>query len=753
MTTKKASRNKNLIEIFGPNGQIFMNNKKPSTKELKKNHGLISFIKNLKGENFMFQSCCFNTKCNLLATIDQRGQVYVFNMLKNTYSLIKRTGVEGTFITFSNDDNILVIGYKDGYIRMLNIQTKDIIKTIHGHGNPITKIQFNNDYTLCLTTCKTHTILWQTGIKKQQMTDHNLNISSTDNKDLDWQRIRSLTSNINTDELHEEDENGDYTGSAIFTDLKHNNDVITCLSKSIVSWNINTFDMSNIYQVPLNLLMSSSSKSAQEQVNIPYFKLCSINHQYNELAAYDSNYNCLYIWDYNTQQCLRAIDLPSDISHVFDISYVPYKTNIIIVKTAFNIFFINTTSSIIIKNIPILYKNNNVTSCIYKLFILTSSKYAISLLSNGIICLFDMKITLLDYINQADQSSTLKQFEHSLFISDNKEQEQQVDQIINGGSKDIRKIYDENYNLLKNNPEDITQIPSLNTIHLHNHPKTSLLKRNKLQNLLQQYGNYPTKHRLLIWQILLQIPYNVNAFNILCTKGIHKSYLNLEQDFPLPNRRLMRQLQIILSCLAYHNPIFSTIDYLPAFIFPFIKLYPNQLHIAFEIILTIINNYCTNYYELYPNPPLHVLHNVVQILKQFDHKLADFLSNNFNVIEYIWPLLSTLCINILTTTQWLILMDHYLSNPKGFIQFFIVSYLISHRLSLLQLKNKADLSRFLNYTHPISIKIIIKQAYKLQLKTMTHLQPKSGKSVHDTKSKSGKSPSSSSFYVLPFNSV
>ena len=53
--------------------------------------------------------------------------------------------------------------------------------------------------------------------------------------------------------------------------------------------------------------------------------------------------------------------------------------------------------------------------------------------------------------------------------------------------------------------------------------------RVKLKKLLNAYGEYPHKYRLLIWEFLLQLPRNRDAFDALASRGLHPCAQNLSQ--------------------------------------------------------------------------------------------------------------------------------------------------------------------------------------------------------------------------------
>jgi hypothetical protein len=49
-----------------------------------------------------------------------------------------------------------------------------------------------------------------------------------------------------------------------------------------------------------------------------------------------------------------------------------------------------------------------------------------------------------------------------------------------------------------------------------------MLNKAKLEELLHKYGEYPVRYRRLVWQFLLQLPGNRDAFEQLQRRGMHR---------------------------------------------------------------------------------------------------------------------------------------------------------------------------------------------------------------------------------------
>ena len=76
-------------------------------------------VQNLKSDLFVFQAAALNSRGDKLATVDQRGSVYLFHMNANRYALMARTGVAGTAVSFApGARNELFVTFADASIHI-----------------------------------------------------------------------------------------------------------------------------------------------------------------------------------------------------------------------------------------------------------------------------------------------------------------------------------------------------------------------------------------------------------------------------------------------------------------------------------------------------------------------------------------------------------------------------------------------------------------------------------------------------------
>ncbi|XP_023606729.1 TBC1 domain family member 31 isoform X4 [Myotis lucifugus] len=252
------------------------------------------------------------------------------------------------------------------------------------------------------------------------------------------------------------------------------------------------------------------------------------------------------------------------------------------------------------------------------------------------------------------------------------------------------------------------------------------LNKKRLQILLKGYGEYPTKYRMFIWRSLLQLPENHTAFSSLIDKGVHVAFLNLQRKYPIKSRKLLRVLQRTLSALAHWSAIFSDTPYLPLLAFPFVKLFQNNQLICFEVVATLITNWCQHWFEYFPNPPINILSMIENVLAFHDKELLQhFIDHDVTSQLYAWPLLETVFSEVLTREEWLKLFDNVFSNHPSFLLMTVVAYNICSRAPLLNCDRKDDFEYFFHHRNNLDISVVIREVYHLMDTTPADIHPES----------------------------
>ena len=240
------------------------------------------------------------------------------------------------------------------------------------------------------------------------------------------------------------------------------------------------------------------------------------------------------------------------------------------------------------------------------------------------------------------------------------------------------------------------------------------LARKKLKRLLDTYGEYPSKYRVLIWKQVLQLPSNANAYAALHKLGVHKAFAKLDREYPITDHLLYTRLQNTLSCLTHWTPLFHQVSYLPAFVFPFVQVFGSDEMSCFEAVVTVFTNLCCKWFEMFPGPPLPFLAKIEDLLIRFDPELARKMARVGGVQVHAWTLLQSAFSEVLSRHEWLKLWDHFLSGPPIFMQCFVSAFMIYFRGTIMSAPNKEELHLFLRRSEAVDVNQILLMAYELK---------------------------------------
>ena len=239
----------------------------------------------------------------------------------------------------------------------------------------------------------------------------------------------------------------------------------------------------------------------------------------------------------------------------------------------------------------------------------------------------------------------------------------------------------------------------------------------RLQGLLRSYGEYPSKYRLLIWKFLLRLPENNTAFSSLLCKGTHSAFLRLHEKYPIQSQRLFRRLLRVVSALAYWSPVFGEVPYLPALVFPFVKVCTTDDMAAFEIALSVILHWGQEWLQTFPHPPLRILTVFEDHLAEHDPALYDHLvKHKVNAQVYAWNLIRTLFTEVFSRDEWLRLFDHIFTHAAtpSLLYVAVYAYLVYFRSSILSAADAFTIEALFHQQNAIEMNAFIKLMYKLQ---------------------------------------
>ncbi|XP_069951089.1 TBC1 domain family member 31 isoform X3 [Cherax quadricarinatus] len=241
-----------------------------------------------------------------------------------------------------------------------------------------------------------------------------------------------------------------------------------------------------------------------------------------------------------------------------------------------------------------------------------------------------------------------------------------------------------------------------------------LLDKNKWYKILQEFKAYPEKYRTLIWLSVLEVPRNYSVFSSLLDKGTHTAFEGLQEVLELPDGALFRALQGTLSCLTHWAPFLASVDYLPEFVFPFIKMFHSNPLLCFEVTLTIIMNWCCLWFEFWPEPGITVLNVIEQIISVADPSLLTHLIKlKVTAEDYAWSLLTSAFSKVLSSSDWLVLWDHILSNHPSFLPCVAAAFTIKSRQTILTCSDSSEIKMYYYQESWITVRSVLDKAYVL----------------------------------------
>ncbi|XP_036614218.1 TBC1 domain family member 31 [Trichosurus vulpecula] len=647
-------------------GKIWLRKPCPATRD-----GLIVNIVHTAAEyqpkSLRFLNVAFDSTGDAFIAGDHQGNIYVFDLSGNRFTLVQRTNQASTALAFNlHRKSEFLVALADYSIKCFDTVTKELVSWMSGHESSIFSISVHASGRYAITTSSDTAQLW----------------------DLDtFQRKRKL--NISQS-----------VGIQKVFFLPFSNTILSCFKdNSIFAWECDTLVCK--YQLPPPPAGSDLK-----------YKVFAVTRDGRTLATGGKS-NHLHLWCLETQQLFRIIQLPTKIRSIRHIEFIPDSfdagsNQILGVLGQDGIMrFIN------IQNCKLLFDIGTLDEGISTSVISPNGRYITSVMENGSLNVYSVQV-LTQEINKPppplvkvieDLSKKTGPSQLKVRVMGGKVQRPRKARDCRTTTKILRNMMDAD---LENKENDL--------------PKG--LCKKSLQTLLRGYGEYPTKYRMFIWRSLLQLPENYSAFNSLLDKGTHCAFLNIHEKYPIKSRKLLRILQRTMSALAHWSAIFGDTPYLPLLAFPFVKLFQNNQLVCFEVIATLIINWCQHWFEYFPNPPINILSMIENLLAHHDKELLQHYMNcGVTAQLYAWPLLETVFSEVLTREEWLRVFDNVFSNHPSFLLMIVVAYNICCKAPLLNCNLKDDFEYFFHHRNNLDITVVIQEAYRLMLCTPADIHP------------------------------
>ncbi|NXE25121.1 TBC31 protein, partial [Ardeotis kori] len=629
---------------------------------------IIHSVKGYHSKTIRFLNAAFDSSGDSLLAGDQQGNIYVFDLNGNRFNLVQRTMQACTALAFNlRRKTEFLVALADYSIKCFDTETKELVNWMRGHDSSVSSISVHGSGRYAITTSTDTAQLW----------------------DLDtFQRKRKL--NVRQS-----------VGIQKVFFLPLSNTILSCFNdNSVFAWEFDTLHCK--YQLPTPV-----------EGSVLLYKVFAVTRDGRIFVAAGKS-NHLHLWCLESKQLIRIIQMPAKVRAVRHLEFLPDSfdrgsNQILGVLSQDNIMrFIN------IETCKLLFDIGSHEEGISTAVISPNGRYIASVMENGSLNLYSVQALTQD-VNKPPPPMFKVVEDWSKCTSEANKPTMRVtsgksDQPLKSkGSKIQTRLLKLQVNTSLENKEN--ELPGG-------------LNKKRLQALLKGFGEYPAKYRMFVWRSLLQLPENHLAFSSLLDKGTHSAFVNIQNDYPIKSRKLMRVLQRTLSALAHWSAIFAETPYIALLAFPFVKLFQNNQLICFEVVATVVVNFCQHWFEYFPNPPVNILSMMENVLAHHDKELLQHLIK-YNVTSqvYAWPLLETLFSEVLTREEWLKVFDNIFSNHPSYFLMTVVAYIICSRAPLLLCKQTGDFEYFFHHRNNLDINVVIKEAYHLMEATPLDIHP------------------------------
>nr|XP_020652229.1 TBC1 domain family member 31 [Pogona vitticeps] len=616
-----------------------------------------------------FLNVAFDSSGDSLLAGDHQGNIYVFDLVGNRFSLVQRTAQASTALAFNlRRKTEFLVALADYSIKCFDTDTKELVSWMRGHDSSVSSISVHGSGRYAITSSADTAQLW----------------------DLDtFQRKRKL--NVRQS-----------VGIQKVFFLPLSNTILSCFKdNSVFAWEFDTLRCK--YQLP-----SPIEGSALR------YKVFAVTRDGRVLAAGGKS-NHLHLWCLESKQLLRIIQMPTKVRTIRHLEFLldsfdGGSNQVLGVLSQDNILrFIN------IQTCKLLFDVGSHEEGISTVAFSPNGRYIAAVMENGSLTVYSVQ-ALTQELNKpppplfkAIEDTSRSKFDIAKLTMRVTSRVPERPWKSKGGKIQTKVL----------RPQ-----PDMSHEDKENELPEGLNKK-RLQALLKGFGEYPAKYRMFIWRSLLHLPENHLAFSSLLDKGTHSAFVHLQSEYPIKSRKLLRVLQRTLSALAHWSIIFGEMPYIPLLAFPFVKLFQNNQLICFEVVATVIVNWCQHWFEFFPNPPINVLSMVENILAHHDKELLQhFMNYNITSQVYAWPLLETMFSEVLTREEWLKMFDNVFSNHPAYFLMVVAAYVICSRAPLLQCNQKEDFEYFFHHRNNLDVSVVIKEAYHLMNCTPAEIHPR-----------------------------
>ncbi|CAG8550844.1 12476_t:CDS:10 [Ambispora gerdemannii] len=637
----------------------------------------------------------------MMAAADQRGCLLIFDFGANKVWQVVRIGIAISAIAFTSlSRNELVVAFTDNTLKSYNIETRQLIAETRSHRKPVEYISMHPTQHLAITSSLSEGILWNM---------------------VDWTKVKVLN------QLEE----GLALRRALFS--PSGNYIITIFfNDTICIWNKSNFRLIWKLQAPPRptpLIYSFN--------NMPDMACRVIAVSKNEQVIIVGGKITLYVWDFEKRRLLRELSIQSiSAGEITRMEIINDDTDLLILTTDGHLLLVD-----IYQSESNIHQLNIKHSASVKLFeVSPDGKFLVTntMDEKSILKIWDLEALISDTLQHQYRDSSLRSIPHSIndprsaTSSPPLEDQTKKDEvrIVSTSSeepvgipeapkKEVIKEKEQNEFTLEKPSTvsfDALTIQSMSSASREE-------RREKLIEKLNQYGEYPMKHRVRIWRILLNLPDNQEAYKNLIKKKLEPSIKEiLSKRFSAKDPEQLKisaKMELYLSTLIKWGFAPEVVqDWIPAIIFPFMEIFLDSDDIlGFEAILTILLNWFQHCWEDYPTAPSRFLNIICNLLERCDQSLYNHFDQCGMILgeHCLWPMILSSFSIIFNKKNWHRLWDHFFSNEEpSMLHYFVVAYMVVMREKLLQITKKKAIIEFFRYMQSADLNHLLKVTYKMQ---------------------------------------
>jgi len=243
-----------------------------------------------------------------------------------------------------------------------------------------------------------------------------------------------------------------------------------------------------------------------------------------------------------------------------------------------------------------------------------------------------------------------------------------------------------------------------------------------LRTYLRKFETLPNSHRVTVWKTILDLPCNRDEYIRLRDRGkrmIPKDSLALKQT---------NEVKTVLNVqrgLLFHSPSLKYLkNFLTCFIQPFAVMFGNSELVCFEVILSILTNYCQHWFDHIPQAPYTVLSMMdIVMLKQEPELYRHLATKGIRCINFMWDWMCSAFTSVIDSAEWPILWDHIICNEPSFICFIPLAACTLNGHHLLALHTREEIMGLLQEFTPWDSHSLLQEAYRLYENTPTNIHP------------------------------